>query len=156
MFIVGLNQWLGLTKAINRPDMANDPRFKSLAEISQYKDEINGAIQDWLDTQEDIYKAIEVLEANRVPCAPILNIAEFMDHPHVKERGCVRTIKDDIFGDIRIPRTPLRFSEFPEPPDLRASTLGQHNQEILAQRLNYTQEKIQTLENAGIIVSKNI
>lgn len=156
MFIVGLNQWAGLTNAINRPDLTKDPRFKNPGDTGKYRDEINGAIQDWLDTQEDVYQAIEVLEANRVPCAPILNIPEFMDHPHVKERGCVRTVKDDIFGDIRIPRTPLRFSEFPEPPDLRAGTLGQHNHEILRDSLNYSAEKIAELESAAIIASKNI
>ncbi|RLA43509.1 MAG: hypothetical protein DRR06_11980 [Gammaproteobacteria bacterium] len=156
LFIVGLNQWAGLTKAIGRDDMANDPRFKNPAEAGQYKDEINGAIQDWLDTVESVDKALEILQANRVACAPILNIAEFMEHPHVKERGCVRTIKDDMFGEIRIPRTPLRFSEFPEPPDLRAGTLGQYNREILRERLSYSEQQIADLETAGIIGSKNI
>lgn len=156
LFIVGLNQWLGLTKAIDRDDMATDPRFKNPTDTAQYKDEINGAIQDWLDTVESVDKALEILQKNRVACAPILNISEFMDHPHVKQRGCVRTVKDDMFGDIRIPRTPLRFSEFPEPPDLRAGTLGQYNHEILHERLNYTEQQIADLESAGVIGSKNI
>ena len=156
LFIVGLNQWLGLTRAMGREDMAKDPRFKNPAETGQYKDEINGAIQDWLDTVESVDKALEILQKNRVACAPILNISEFMEHPHVKERGCVRIVKDDMFGDIRIPRTPLRFSEFPEPPDLRAGTLGQYNHEILRERLNYTEQQIADLETAGIIASKNI
>ena len=156
LFIVGLNQWIGLTKAMGRDDMAKDPRFKNPAEAGQYKDEINGAIQDWLDTVESVDKALELLQAHRVACAPILNISEFMEHPHVKERGCVRTIKDDMFGEIRVPRTPLRFSEFPEPPDLRAGTLGQYNHEILRERLDYSEQKIAELETAGIIASKNI
>ncbi len=156
LFLVGLNQWAGLTKAIGREDWARDPRFKNPADTAQYKDEINGAIQDWLDTIESVDKAIEILESHKVACAPILNIPEFMDHPHIKERGCVRTVSDDIFGDVRIPRTPLRFSEFPEPPDLRAGTLGQHNHQILSERLGYTAQRIAELEAKNVIRSKNI
>ena len=156
LFIVGLNQWAGLTKAIGRDDLTDDPRFTSPTDSGKYREEINGIVQAWLDTVESVDKAIEILEAHRVACAPILNIAEFIAHPHTKARGCIRTISDDIFGDIRIPRTPLRFSEFPEPPDLRAGTLGQHNHEILRERLNYSSQQIADLEAAGIIGSKNI
>ena len=156
LFLVGLNQWVGLTKAIGREDMATDPRFQNIADTGKHKDEINSAIQDWLDTIESVDKAIEILEKHRVACAPILNIPEFMEHPHVKERGCVRTIVDDIFGDVRIPRTPLRFSEFPDTPDLRAGTLGQYNHEVLREWLSYTEQQIADLETTGIIASKNI
>ena len=156
LFIVGLNQWAGLCKAIGRDDWIKDPRFKNPGDTGKYREEINGAIQDWLDTQASPEAAIAALEANKVACAPILNIPEFMEHPHVKARGCVRTIKDDVFGELHIPRTPLRFSEFPEPPDLRAGTLGQNNHEILSEQLGYSDQKIADLETAGVIASKGI
>ena len=156
LFLVGLNQWAGLCKAIGREEWGHDPRFQNPGDTGKYREEINTAIQDWLDTQPSIEKAIEIFESHRVACAPILSIPEFMDHPHVKERGCVRTITDEVFGDIRIPRTPLRFSEFPEPPDLRAGTLGQYNHEILREQLNYTPQQIADLEKAGVIASKDV
>jgi len=61
-----------------------------------------------------------------------------------------------VFGEIRIPRTPLRFSEFPEPPDLRAGTLGQDNHAILREQLGYSEQQIADLETAGVIASKGI
>ncbi len=157
VFILGLNhQWEGLTRAMEREDMFNDPRFTDVMAMAKYKDEINDAIEEWLDKVGDVDKALEILRANRVPCAPILNIAEVMDHPHSKERGTVRTISDPIFGDLRVPRTPLRFSEFPDIPDDQAGTLGQYNHQILREQLGYSEQKIADLETAGIITSKNI
>ncbi|OUS09439.1 hypothetical protein A9Q89_13065 [Gammaproteobacteria bacterium 53_120_T64] len=155
LFLVGLNQWAGLCKAIGRDEWILDERFKNPGDTGKYREEINAAIQGWLDSQANVEKAIEILEAHRVACAPILTIAEFMDHPHVKQRGCVRTISDEVFGDIRVPRTPLRFSEFPEPPDLRAGTLGQYNHEVLREQLHYSPQQIADLESAGVIAEKN-
>jgi len=157
LFILGVNhQWRGLATAMGRQDMLEDPRFGNLATMGQHKDEINAAIEAWLDSVGDANKAVEILQQHRVPCAPILSIPEFMELPHVKERGTVRTVSDPIFGNVRIPRTPLRFSEFPDTPDLQAGTLGQHNHEILRERLGYTAQQIAELEARNIIGSKNI
>ncbi|RLA43508.1 MAG: hypothetical protein DRR06_11975 [Gammaproteobacteria bacterium] len=157
LFILGVNhQWEGLSKAMGREDMFADPRFSDLTTMGQHKDEINAAIEAWLDSVGDIDRALELLRENRVPCAPILTLAEVMDHPHTKERGTVRTVSDPIFGDIRIPRTPLRFSEFPDTPNLQAGTLGQYNHEILRDQLGYSEQQIARLETDGVIASKNI
>lgn len=157
IFLLGVNhQWKGLTEAMGREDMFNDPRFTDVTTMGQYKDEINQAIEQWLDSVGDADKAIALLQKQRVPCAPILSIPEVMELPHTKERGTVRTISDPIFGDIRVPRTPLRFSEFPDIPDLQAGTLGQYNHQILRERLGFSEQQIADLENDGIIASKNI
>ncbi|MBV1930601.1 MAG: CoA transferase [Porticoccaceae bacterium] len=157
VFLLGVNhQWAGLTKAMGREDMLKDPRFSDLIGMGQHKDEINAAVEEWLESVGDADKAVAILQEHGVPCAPILTIPEVIEHPHSKARGTVRTVNDAIFGEVQIPRTPLRFSEFPEPPDLRAGTLGQHNHEILREQLNYSEQQIANLETQGIIGSKNI
>lgn len=157
IFLIAVNrQWEDLTKAMGREDMLKDPRFTDIASLAEHKEEINTAIEEWMDDIGDADKVLELLQANRVPCAPILNIAEVMALPHSKERGLVRTVSDPIFGDVRIPRTPFRFSEFPDIPDLQAGTLGQYNHEILSEQLGYTNQQISELEDRGIIGSKNI
>jgi len=52
---------------------------------------------------------------------------------------------------FEVPGFPLRFSEFPEPRDLEAPTLGQHNAEILHDYLGYPPERIRELEAEGIL-----
>src|SRR3990167_11289441 len=136
--------------------MLNVPRYNALKTMGQHKDELDAAIEAWLDTLPSVDEAVALLQKHRVPCAPILSIPEVIALPHSKERGLMRTIPDALFGDIHVPRTPLRFSEFPETPDLRAGTLGQYNHEILRERLGYTEAQIAHLATPNIIASKNI
>ena len=157
IFILGLaHQWEGLVRAMGREDMLEDPRLNDLNTRGQYRDEITAAVEAWLDGVGDVHKAVELLQKHRVPCAPILSIPEVMALPHCKERGIVRTVRDPVWGELHIPRTPLRFSDFPDTPDAEASMLGQHNHEILSQWLNYSADRIAQLEDKGIIESKNI
>ena len=157
IFLIAMNhQWETLAKLIGKPEMATDPRYADLASRSANKKDIDDAIESWLEKFDDPDKALQTLQDLRIPSAPILSIPEVMELPHTKARGSVRTVTDPIFGELRIPRTPLRFSDFPEPPELVAGTLGQHNHEILNERLGYTEQQITDLETAGIIVSKNI
>lgn len=157
LFLLGIShQWRGLATAMGREDLLADPRFSDVQTMGQHRKELDGLIQAWLDSLGDVDEALAALRRHRVPCAPILSIPEVVELPHAKERGLVRTVKDDLFGEVRIPRTALRFSAFPEPPDLRAGTLGQHNREILSERLGYSETRIADLETRGIIGSKNI
>ena len=157
VFIIGLNHsWDSLMKIIGREDFLTDPRFTDLNTRAVHGDELTKAIESWLDAIGDVDKAIALLEEKRIPCAPILTIPEVMALPHTKERGLVRTVSDPVFGEVRIPRTPFRFSEFPDTPDMQAGTLGQFNHEILRERLGYTSQQIADLETKGTIGSKNI
>ena len=69
-------------------------------------------------------------------------MAETTQHPHLRERGTVRTINDPVIGEFDISGMPLRFSRFPEDLPLKAPTLGQHNEEILTAYLKRSPEEV--------------
>jgi len=157
LFILAVNhQWEALAKLMDREDMIDDPRYIDLATRGANKKEVNAIIETWLDGFDNADQALKALQQKRIPCAPILSIPEVIELPHVKQRGTLRTVSDPIFGEVKIPRTPLRFSAFPEPPELVAGTLGQHNHQILSERLGYSSQDIEKLEKSGVIISKNI
>ncbi|MBQ0799637.1 MAG: CoA transferase [Porticoccaceae bacterium] len=149
-------QWENLLKLIGREEWSTDPRYRDLAGRAENKQDIIDAIEHWLASVGDADEAIRLLEAGHVPCAPVLGVAETMAHPHMIKRGTIQTVNDPIFGDLKIPANPLRNSQFPEPLELRAGLLGEHNREIVKQRLGYSDEKIADLENSGVFNSKNI
>ena len=53
-------------------------------------EELKKIIERWLGRFPSREAAIEMLEQNRIPCAPVLSLHEAMAHPHLRERGTVR------------------------------------------------------------------
>jgi len=150
-------QWNNLVKLLGREEWLDDPRFADPVSRNVNRDVITAALEAWLDNIGDAEEAVRILvEENHVPAAPVLDVPEVMAHPHMVQRGIVQTVSDRIFGEVKIPASPLRFSQFPEPLDLQASFLGEHNVEILTERLGYSREDVAQLQSAGVLMSKDI
>ncbi len=147
------HQWQQLCRAMGRPDLAEDPRFRSNADRVKYQDELFEIIQGWITSLPGDEAVIARLNEYRVPAAPVLSIEEAINHPHLRERGTVRRIDDPIAGELEIPGYPLRFSAFPGDSGLSAPLLGQHNDEVLREYLGYSSERIRDLTRDGILVS---
>ena len=75
--------------------------------------------------------------------------------PHLIARQTVRTVTDRAFGDIKVPGMPLRFSAFPEFPDLQAAFLGEHNSSVLSS-LGYADRDIQALRDEGVLADEPV
>jgi crotonobetainyl-CoA:carnitine CoA-transferase CaiB-like acyl-CoA transferase len=157
IFIVASReQWHRLARLIGRPDMIDDPRFSDIMARAKNRGPVDSAIQSWLDKFSDFNEVVSLMQEHQIPSAPILTIPEVMNHPHVKSRGTVRTVSDPVFGQLKIPNNPLRFSQFPETPELSAGLLGQCNHEILQEKLGYTDHQITELEKIGVIAEQRI
>ena len=152
LIIGGLDrQWPAMCAAMGRPELADDPRFNTVAARAQRVQEVIKTVQDWVDSSTD-EKVQQALEKHRVPFAPILTVEQAINHPHLRERRTVRTIQDRFLGEFDIPGFPLRFSDYPE-LDLQAPTLGEQNAEILADYLGYSAGQVDELTAAGIVHS---
>lgn len=145
--------WTKLCEAMGQPGLARDPRFTDNAARLRHLDELVAIIEGWIRAQASDDAAIAILKEYHVPVAPILSVPEALQHPHLRQRGTVRTIRDPILGEFDVPGFALRFSAFSRPLELQAPTLGEHNAEILTQRLGYTPEEVQELERRGILRS---
>jgi crotonobetainyl-CoA:carnitine CoA-transferase CaiB-like acyl-CoA transferase len=156
IFLVALDhQWPDLCRALERPDLLSDERFKSNSVRAQNAVELIKIIEDWLQALPSDEEALKRLDANRVPNAPVLSVAEAVKNPQLQYRRTVRTIQDRVLGEFQVPGFPLRFSEFPEPLTLEAPFLGEHNSQILNDYLGYSASQIKELETAGVLRSGN-
>lgn len=90
------------------------------------------------------------LDRHRVPFAPVLSVQGAMNHPHLRERGTVRRVRDRVLGEFDLPGFSLRFSEFKTPLTLDAPFLGEHNEQVLTRHLGYTPARIRELERGGV------
>lgn len=145
--------WTMLCEAMGQSGLARDPRFTDNTARLSHLGELVAVIEGWIRAQASDDAAIATLKEHHVPVAPILSVAEALRHPHLRQRGTVRTVHDRILGELDVPGFALRFSEFPDTLDLQAPLLGEHNAEILTQWLGYTTEEVQELERGGILRS---
>ena len=156
MILALLHQWPVLCKAMGREDLIDDPRFVDNDVRMENHAEMVTIMEGWLQSLESDAAALAIMEKGRIPCAPILTVPEAIEHPHMIERRTVRTINDRILGELKIPGMPLRFSKYEVNEDIQAPLLGEHNEEVLAEYLDYSSEQVQDLESRGILFSKAV
>lgn len=151
VLIVTDAHWGRLCKAMDRPDMVDDPRFKGNDMRVKNLDVLIDIIEGW--TQADTTEAImRRLDLERVPSAPVLSVAEAIAHPHLIERETVRTINDPIAGPMQIAGSPLNFKNYPKHTSGPAPLLGEHNKDVLERHLSLSAEAVQSLHKAGVLV----
>ena len=147
-----LAAWLSY-RAIGRPELAGDPRFTTGALRGQNKAVLTAIIEDWLARQPSDDAALAVFEQHRVAAAPVLTVKDTVSHPYFAARGMIRRVPDPVLGEVTIPGFPFKFGEIPELPDLRAPRLGEHNAEVLRERLGLDAARIADLAAKGVLLS---
>ena len=74
---------------------------------------------------------LALLEAAKVPCGPINNLAEVFVDPHVLERGMVQQWQHPLKAGLSLVASPIKMSETPVRQDLPPPMLGQHTQQVI-------------------------
>ena len=149
------NQWTNFCKALGKPELVDDPRFRDNATRIEHRAVLNALIEENLAKYPTAIEAAEDWGFNHhVPIAPILSVEQAVKHPHLIERETIRTVHDPVFGSYQVPGMPLRFSEAPRHPDLRAAYMGQHNVEVFTQYAGISAAEVRKLEQEGALVAK--
>ncbi|MCC6295329.1 MAG: CoA transferase [Pseudomonadales bacterium] len=149
-----MHHWKDLCAAMGRPELATDPEWSTDAVRLQKREQVIALVEAWLATFPDVASALAAIEAHGVPCAPVLSIAETLTHPHLVERGTVRTVRDPYAGEFQIPGMPIKTSGYPANCDWRAPTLGEHNRALLETLLGRSPAQIDALYEAGVLVEE--
>lgn len=145
-------QWPRLCAAMERPDLVDDPRFRDLNTRQRNRNELNAVVEAWTSTRATDAELLATLEAHRVPCAPVLEPIDALDHPYFESRRAIRRIADPILGEVVVPGNPIRLSAQPDDLDLVAPLLGEHNRQVMAE-LGYDDALIDELAADGVLVS---
>jgi len=152
IFIAAANDrfWGKLARAIELPDMAEDPRFAKNQERVKNRAELEGILERTI-AQRDREPLLKILEEADVPATPVNTVDQVMNDPQTAERGIVQRVRHPKLGEIPVVGTPLRFSRM-SPGVRRAAPLrGEHTDEILAEH-GYTPARIQALRDKKVVV----
>jgi crotonobetainyl-CoA:carnitine CoA-transferase CaiB-like acyl-CoA transferase len=142
-------QWHGLFRAVDRPDLIDDPRFATAAGRSQHLAALIAELGGG-KVEMRVEEAIDRLVAEDVPCGPVLSLEAIPDHPQVIASESLTTRVHPHMGRIREPRPPVRFSETPAAVHRPAPALGEHSDEILDE-IGVTPEEVAVLRARGIV-----
>lgn len=146
-------QWPGMLAALGRPELADDPRFATASLRGQNRKDLARIVESWMATFATNEEVLAALDRHRVPAAPVLSVAETLEHPLFAAREMVRRVPDRRLGEVVIPGFPLKFSAFPELAELHAPFLGEHNAEVLGAWLGLDAAEVGELEGRGIVAS---
>ena len=146
------HQWPQFVRAMGMPELATDPRFKDARGRRDNKEQLRDVIENWLSKFPSRDDAIAALDAERVPCAPVLTVNEAVKHPHLNERKTVRWMQDPLLGTVAIPAVPVKFSAWPDRTEVRSARLGEDNEQVLSELLKMPADKIRQLYADGVLV----
>jgi CoA:oxalate CoA-transferase len=107
--------WVKLTQALDRPDLAENPSYKTNPLRNRHQPELKAELDAILCTKPTKHW-IAVLEDAGIPCGPINNVAQALAHPQVEARNMLVCVDDPVTGPLKLAGNPIKMSAFPDPP----------------------------------------
>ena len=136
-------EWAALSRAFDMPELLDDPRFTTPALRQENIDARLTLTQDVLRTRP-ADEWIARLEAEDVPCAPVLTRTDAINHPQVVANEIVVETLHHLAGSVRQARPAARFSATPTEHRRGGPALGEHTAEVLGE-IGYTADQIAAL-----------
>jgi crotonobetainyl-CoA:carnitine CoA-transferase CaiB-like acyl-CoA transferase len=91
------------------------------------------------------------LDAAGVPVGPVNDVADVLADPHVRARRMVGSFDYPGVGEFRALALPYKFAGWDEPAIGAPPALGEHTEQILKERLGYTDAQVAALRAEGAI-----
>jgi CoA:oxalate CoA-transferase len=114
-----------LAEALGRPDLAQNPLFKTNPLRNQHQPALKAEIEGVLHSGTTEHW-IAVLEKAGLPCGSVNNVAQALAHPQTEARNMLVEVDDPVTGPLKLAGNPMKFSGFADPamrdpaPDLDA------------------------------------
>jgi formyl-CoA transferase len=140
--------WEPITKLIGRPELAEDPEWATPEARLSKLDKCFGLIEEW-SSQHSKWKVMEELNAQGIPCGPILSTRELIEDATLADLGAVVEVDHPERGRFKTVGCPLKLSDSPVEVG-RSPLLGEHTDEVLG-ALGYDAAQRASLRGAGVI-----
>ncbi|MGI4801139.1 MAG: CaiB/BaiF CoA transferase family protein [Janthinobacterium lividum] len=147
---VGDVHWRSLLTAMGRDDLADDPRFATLKDRVSHVDEIDRVVGDW--TAGFAKQALfALLQQHRVPCAPVRELAEVVNDPHMHARGSLQWQDHPELGRIVVQHSAMRYHGSELRPLEPSHTLGADSDRVLTDHAGRDADEIAALRRDKVV-----
>jgi crotonobetainyl-CoA:carnitine CoA-transferase CaiB-like acyl-CoA transferase len=135
---------------ISRPEMIEDPRFRTNTDRVNNRTLVDQAVGAWFATKTR-EEALRIMREASVTAGPVYSIADAMDDPHFRERDIIVDVDDAELGQLPMHNILPRLSATPGVWRRPAPGLGEHTDAVLREA-GLGVEDIARLREAGAIV----
>ena len=142
-------QWRRFTELAGRPTLVSDDRFASQAARSANMAAFCTLVAEVI-AERTSEEWLQLLEDAEIPVARLNTMADLYTDPHLSDVGFFKDLEDPHDGKLRLPSSPVRFSDTPASFTRAAPMLGEHTAEVLRE-LGITDPEIDGLEQRGAI-----
>ncbi len=148
------SQFAKFCEVAGQPELARDERFARNQNRVRHRAVLVPLLEALFKTRS---KAdwLTALEAAKVPCGPINNLAEVFADPHVLARDMVQRWEGarahPLAETVDLVASPLKLSATPVRSSLPPPLLGQHTAEVLSEWLGIDGQRLAQLRERGIV-----
>ena len=139
-----------LATAIGRPDLLEDPMFRTNTARIRHRGQIEAIMENWFRARA-LSEASDILMRHEVSFSPIYDMADIAADPHFIERELLVEVYDEELGAVKMQNVVPRFSATPGRVWRTGPGIGQHNDDIYGQELGLSPAQQAALRERGII-----
>lgn len=136
--------WARLAETIGMADLITNPLYVDARGRSDRREELIALISPKFLTHSTA-EWVTLLDAARVPCSPVQDVAQVLAHPQLAAMNMVHEVDDGRGGTVKLAGVPLSMSGTPPQPGRRPPELGEHTESVLRDELGYSPEQIASM-----------
>jgi crotonobetainyl-CoA:carnitine CoA-transferase CaiB-like acyl-CoA transferase len=141
--------WPTFCKAIERPELENDPKYATFDERNDNAESLVKIIEDIFLTKT-YEELIEILSKNKLIWSPVRTPLEVTKDEQAIANDFFVEWDHPVYGKMKVLNNPIKLSETPACIESKAPELGEHTESIL-EKLGYSQEQISELKKGGTV-----
>ena len=141
--------WPALTRAIGRPELAEDPRFRTPEARWENRAALDAIVADWTGRRPK-HEVMRILGEAGVPCGACQDTGEVLADPHLKARDMIVDIDYPTRGTYQTVGCPIKLSDSPVAVT-RPPLLGEHTAELLGALCGVAPDEVARLRREGAV-----
>ena len=143
-----------IVAAMNRPELADDPRFAEIETRTSNRRELESIVAEWMrqfSTTDEIEAAVG---NSAVLAAEVNTVPELAETDWAEERGAFVEVDTGRGATVTVPQSPWRFTTAQTGVGTTAHYRGEHNRQVLQEFLDASDAELEALEADGTISAR--
>ncbi|MPZ16253.1 MAG: hypothetical protein GEU73_17885 [Chloroflexi bacterium] len=135
---------------MSRQELINDSRFLDNPARVEHREEINGIVAEWIacHTRQEV---AEIFDPRGIPYSLVFDMELVFQNAQYLAREMLVRVLDSQLGQAVVQNVVPKFSKTPGGVKHLGPRPGEHNEEIYCGLLGYSKDRLQELQDAGVI-----